>query len=372
MKNKTLVAVTTILLSIILFNACQKDDIEIPTVSPEKIVALGKEIFFDKGLSNPVGQSCSSCHNPATAFSDPNHNAVSPGAVDGLFGNRNAPSIAYAMFSPSLYWSTEDSSYKGGFFWDGRVNTLEEQAQKPFLNMLEMDNIDASMVIGKLKNSRTYTLYQQVYGEVGDVDKAFDNIAKALAAYERSAELNPFTSKFDYYLKGQASLSAQELNGLQLFKDTLRAQCTNCHSADPDPVSGKILFTDFTYTNDGVPKNPNNPYYTIPSSFNPLGVNYIDDGIGAFLGNHHFDGEFKVSSLRNIALTAPYFHNGSFNTLEDVVHFYNTRDVPNSGFAPPEVASTVDTVETGNLHLTAQEEAYIVAFLKTLTDGYRP
>src|SRR6185312_11202602 len=98
---------------------------------------------------------------------------------------------------------------------------------------------------------------------------------------------------------------------------------------------------------------------------------YIDVGLGGFLNNHDYDGMFKVSTLRNVAVSAPYFHNGSFNSLEDVVHFYNTRDVPNSGFPASEITSTVDTAETGNLKLTTQEEKDIVAFLKTLTDGYK-
>ncbi|HWB62414.1 MAG TPA: hypothetical protein VG603_02805, partial [Chitinophagales bacterium] len=131
------------------------------------------------------------------------------------------------------------------------------------------------------------------------------------------------------------------------------------------------LFTDHTYTNDGVPKNPSNPYYTLSTAFNPDGANYIDNGVGGLLHDPAFYGMFKVPTLRNVAISAPYFHNGSFNTLQDVVHFYNTRDVPGSGFAPAEVYATIDFEETGNLHLTQQEEDDIVAFLKTLTDGYK-
>lgn len=260
----------------------------------------------------------------------------------------------------------------GGQFLDGRVNTLIDQAQKPFLNMLEMNNTSPAMVVSKIQSASYFSLYQQIYGNTDDVVLTFNSIADALAAYESSDQFsNRFTSKYDYYLKGQATLTAQELSGMQLFIDTLKGKCANCHLITPDPVSGKVLFSDFTYTNDGVPKNPNNPFYTIPTAFNPAGINYIDKGLGAVLNNHDYDGMFKVSTLRNIAVTAPYFHNGSFNSLEDVVHFYNTRDVPSSGFAAPEVPLNVDTAETGHLNLTIQEEKDIVAFLKILTDGYK-
>ncbi len=372
MKYFTAIAMLS---AVFLLNGCLKQDKitpPTPVVTSAQKIALGKALFFDKSLSNPTGQSCSSCHAPGTGFSDPNHNIVSEGAVDGLFGNRNAPPVAYVMYSPSpLHYSVDDSAYMGGFFLDGRVNTLEQQAQKPFLNPLEMGNVDAAMVVSKMQNSNSYNLYKQVYGNVTDADAAFSNIADALATYERSDELQPFTSKFDFYLKGQASLTAEELSGMQLFTDTLKGMCANCHLITPDDFSEKILFTDHTYTNDGVPKNPQNPFYTIPSAFNPAGANYVDLGLGGFLNDHNYDGMFKVSTLRNVAISAPYFHNGAFNTLEDVVHFYNTRDVAGSGFAASEVPSTVDHAETGNLKLTAQEEKDIVAFLKTLTDGYQ-
>jgi len=332
-------------------------------------VSLGKMIFFDKNLSNPAGQSCSSCHAPETAFTDLNHNDVSPGAVDGLYGNRNAPSVSYAMYIPSMFYSVEDSSYVGGMFWDGRVNTLVQQAQKPFLNPLEMANADASMVVSKVTAATYYNLYKQIYGEATDVNEAFNNIADALAAFESSPEVNPFTSKFDYYLQGKAVLSSEELSGLTLFQDTIRSKCSTCHLTTPDYFSQKILFTDHTYNNDGVPKNLNNPYYTISTAFNQQGANYVDVGLGGTLNDSGYYGHFKVPTLRNIALTAPYFHNGVFDDLKDVVHFYNTRNL--GTFPPAEYAATVDTTDLGNLHLSVAEEAALVAFLKTLTDGYK-
>jgi cytochrome c peroxidase len=350
-----------------ILGSCQKDR-EIITVTLPMEVELGKNIFFDKSLSNPMGQSCSSCHDPKTGFSDLNHSIVSEGAVDRLFGNRNAPTISYIMFSPELYYDNVDSTYVGGYFLDGRTNSLEDQAKQPFLNKLEMNNATIEMVVSKLQRASYYSLYKQVYGEVGDVNEAFNNMTTALAAYERSDEFNPFTSKYDYFLKGQASLTTQELNGLKLFKDTAKAKCANCHPTEADEETGKIYFTDFTYDNIGVPKNTNNPFYSIPSTFNPLGPNYIDYGLGGFVKNHDCDGQFKVPTLRNSAISAPYFHNGFFNTLEEVVHFYNVRD---SLYKNPEIPGNVNKVELGKLKLTPQEEKDVVAFLKTLTDGYK-
>lgn len=360
--------VTVVISSSIILASCNKER-DIISVEYIDKIRLGKLIFNDKNLSNPIGQSCSSCHSPSTGFSDLNHSIVSEGAVSGLAGNRNAPNIAYAMFAPSLHFDDTDSVYVGGFFLDGRVNSLEEQSQKPFLNPLEMNNTNVQMLISKIKAAGYYPLYKQVYGGAGDDNTVFTNIADAIASFEKSPDLNPFTSKYDYYLKGQATFTEQELRGLQLFNDETKGKCANCHISDPDPESGKVLFTDFTYDNIGVPKNPANPFYTIPASFNPSGSNAIDYGLGGFLNDPENYGKFKVPTLRNAAISAPYFHNGFFNTLEEVVHFYNKRDV--EPFPPAEIASTVNHEELGNLNLTPQEEKDIVAFIKTLTDGFR-
>lgn len=360
---------TTIIALIAIFIlSCNKEKTTVASDEFDKI-KLGNLIFNDKSLSNPIGLSCASCHNANTGFSDPNHSIVSEGAVSGLYTNRNAPSIAYAAFAPPLYYDNVDSTYVGGLFLDGRVNTLTAQAQKPFLNPLEMNNESISMLINKIKSSSYYSLYKQVYGEANDTNTAFNNISEAIASFEKSPYVNPFTSKYDYYLKGQATLTAQELRGLNLFNDTSKGKCANCHISEPDPEIGYALFTDFTYDNIGIPKNPDNPYYSIPNKFNPLGQQAIDYGLGGFLNDPNNYGRFKVPSLRNAAITAPYFHNGYFKTLEDVVHFYNARDIEH--YPPAEIPSTVNHEELGNLKLTTQEEADIVAFIKTLTDGYK-
>lgn len=351
----------------ILFS-CEADR-DYTSISPIDKVALGKALFFDKNLSNPIGQSCATCHNPQTGFSDLNHGIVAEGAVNGLFGNRNAPIVSYAMFSPTLQYDTVDGTYFGGLFLDGRANTLETQAKKPFFDPLEMNLTDLKMLVHKLKQASYFGLYQKVYGIEEDPKTILDNIAEAIATFEKSKEVNPFSSKYDYYLIGLANLTQQEHQGLELFKDTLKGNCAACHIIDPDQESGKALFTDFTYDNIGVPKNPKNPFYTIPKTYNPLGSNALDLGLGAVVNNVIHNGKFRVPTLRNVAISAPYFHNGFYNSLEEVVHFYNSRDI--EAFPAPEFPQTVNKDELGNLRLTISEEKAIVAFMKTLTDGYK-
>ncbi len=269
----------SILVSVSFF-ACSKDK-NIITVVPIDKVILGKQLFFDASLSNPGGQSCASCHNPTAGFSDPEHRISSPGAQNHLFSNRNCPTIAYTAFGPSLYFDTDDSVFVGGFFLDGRVNTLQEQAMKPFLNPLEMGNTDAAMVVAKLRSAEYYPFFKSIYGEANDNAQAFTNIADAISAFERSSEVNSFSSKFDAYLKGKVQFSEEELRGLQLFNDPKKGNCAACHISAPDEDFGKVLFTDFTYDNIGVPKNPDNPFYTLPPTYNPHGC----VGIGLRVGN---------------------------------------------------------------------------------------
>ena len=367
-NKKTVLTISVITTCIAIFSACSKNRNEITFVPIDK-VQLGKKFFFDKNLSNPIGQSCASCHNPGAGFTDADHGPTSRGAVNGLFGNRNCPTVSYAVYSPLFHFDTDDSVYVGGMFLDGRVNTLQEQAMKPFLNPLEMNNTDGTMVISKLRNSEYYPLYTKIYGEANDDNKAFANIADAISMYEQSREVNAFSSKYDLYLKGKLQLTDQELRGLQLFNDTAKGNCASCHVSEADEDAGFALFTDFTYDNIGVPKNPNNPFYILPVMYNPIGANALDYGLGAIVNDAAFNGAFKVSTLRNVELTAPYFHNGYYKTLEEVVHFYNKRDVDPT-IPAAEFPTTMNKKELGDLKLTEQEEKDIVVFLKTLTDGY--
>lgn len=336
----------------------------VPAASAASETQLGRFLYFDKSLSNPVGQACASCHLPSAGFADPDQELpVSEGAVVGRFGGRNAPSSAYAAFSPVFGLAPATGLYTGGQFWDGRAATLEEQAKGPFLNPVEMNNTKEG-VVQAVRISNYARLFKLVYGpdSLDDTDAAYDLIARAIAAFERSKQVNHFTSKYDYYLKGQAKLTDQELNGLKLFNS--KANCSACHPSTSANGTTPPLFTDFTYDNLGVPANMEFPFYLM----NP--APYPDLGLGAIVGDPAQNGKFKVMTLRNIALTAPYTHNGYFKTLQDIVHFYNTRDLP--GMWPaPDYPDTVNFTELGNLGLTAQEEADIVAFLMTLTDGYQ-
>ncbi|KKG15291.1 cytochrome C peroxidase [Methanosarcina sp. 2.H.T.1A.6] len=338
---------------------------------------LGKLLYFDENLSTPKGQSCASCHDPEFGFADPDQNLpVSQGVLPRMFGNRNSPSAAYASYSPDFTHAYEDDQifYYGGQFWDGRADNLIEQAKGPFLNPLEMHNPNKVTVVKTIRISDYADLFEEVYGSgsLNNVDTAYDYTAEAIAAYESSKEVNKFSSKYDEYLAAEGTpaaediLSEEEQLGLELFDG--KALCSECHpSSGTEPV-----FTDFTYDNLGVPRNPDNPFYSLPKAFNPLRSAYIDLGLGGS-GRAGVDadaekGKMKVPTLRNIGKTAPYTHNGYFTNLEDLVHFYNTRGVESEGWPAPEVEENVNIEELGNLGLNDTEEKAIVAFLNTLDD----
>lgn len=351
----------------VIFFSCSDEDTDVNTLTPAEIAVekekLGELMFFDASLSTPEGQSCATCHSPETGFSDMYSRVTSEGAVQGLFGSRNSPTVLYALYIPQLE-KEEDGTYVGGQFWDGRSNTLMMQAQGPFINPLEMGNADGAQVVAKMKKTAYYDRFVRVYGENNTAKQDFDNMAEAIAAYESTSVFRAFNSKYDEYVSGKANLTAEEQQGMELFQG--KALCANCHIMTDDPIAGKPVFTDYTYDNLGIPKNLNNRYYTIPASYNPDGADFVDLGLGGFLNDPSNYGKFKVPTLRGIAKTAPYGHNGYFATLKDIVHFYNARDVEN--YPAPEYAATVNKEELGNLGLTAEEEDAIVAFLQTLTD----
>lgn len=367
---------------------------------------LGKAIFFDKNLSMKRNQSCSSCHDPAWGWSGPNSEinaagSVYEGSVRGEFGNRKPTTAAYATLSPIFHTETEgnDTLFIGGNFWDGRAtgeqlgNPAADQAQGPFLNAVEQALPTPDDVVARVCVSDYASLFKQVWGVSAcaptNVEQAYDFVALSIAAFESSAEVNAFTSKYDYYLAGLARLTQQEARGLVLFQS--RALCSNCHPLDRGTNGEPPLFTDFTYDNLGIPPNPANPVYI----GNPT---FIDPGLGGFLATRPEHASFaqpsngmhKVPTLRNVdkrphpGSVKAYGHNGYFKTLEGVVHFYNTRDVLPRCPAPyteaealahncwpaPEVADNVNMEELGNLQLSQTEEEAIVAFLKTLSDGY--
>jgi cytochrome c peroxidase len=332
---------------------------------------LGKLLFFEKSLSTPPGQSCSDCHAPETGFANPESELpVSKGASPGLYGNRNDMPVSYAAFVPPLHFNTEEGVWVGGLFWDGRANSLAEQAQGPPLNPLEMANPDKQTIAEKLRNLSYTTLFTNVYGPnaLSDPTIAYNNMADAIEAYEKTSEVNPFSSKYDYFLRGEAKLNEQELRGLKLFESETKGNCISCHPSKPALDGSPPLFTDFTYDNLGVPRNAENPFYNLSAGLNPDGFAFIDLGLGITVNDSKQNGKFRVPTLRNVAITPPYMHNGVFKTLFNVVAFYNTRDLIE--WPTPEVSENVNLEEVGKLGLTNQELEDLVAFLRTLTDGW--
>ncbi len=325
---------------------------------------VGKAIFFDESLSEPAGQSCATCHTPEKGFADKYARITSEGAMKGLFSNRNSMTCAYSAYVPALSYDEEEETYVGGLFWDGRVNSLEEQAAQPFVNPLEMGNENVGDVVRKARSAYWYPDFVRIYGEHASADTVFTYINEVIALYERSAEMNPFSSKFDAWQAGKCQLTEEEKLGYELFKE--KGLCAECHILDPDERAGKVLFTDHTYDNLGIPSNPGNPFFKVSAPYNTCGKDTMDLGLGSRLRDPEEYGKFRVPTLRNIALTAPYGHNGYFKTLEEIVHFYNVRDVED--FPPAEYPETVNKDELGNLGLSQEEETAIVAFLRTLTD----
>lgn len=385
-------------------------------VAPQKVLQgeeyLGRLLFFDTRLSEPPGQSCAACHLAETGWTGPDQHinetgAVYEGAVPGRFGNRKPNSNAYATTAPILHLvDAQQGDFQGGNFWDGRAtgeelgNPAADQAQGPFLNPVEQNNPSEAVVVGKVCRGPYGVLFRIVYGwsicDPRQVERAYDSIALAIAAYEDSPEVNAFSSKYDAYLARRATLTEQEMQGLELFEG--RARCAQCHPSQPGPGGEPPLFTDYTYDNLGVPRNPLNPWYE-ELEFNPLGRAWTDYGLGAFLLTRPEWrqyarvnlGKQKVPTLRNVdkrpypGFVKAYMHNGYFKSLESVVHFYNTRDVLPVCLAevpevpgvpgvdcwpPPEVGLNVNTEELGNLGLTPEEEGALVAFMRTLSDGY--
>jgi len=451
------------------------------TLDPyHQVQTLGELEIFDPSLSVNKNLACSYCHDPAagygngasilSVFTGGSNPGSVPITVHGAYPNnriakRNPQSYTYASYFPPLHYNLSQADFYGGNFWDGRAtgyklqNSAANQAQGPPLDTQEMANPDSACVVWKLSLSKYKFFFEQVFG-VGSLElhwpsdvqqicstpagaavlegnptplqlsptdrtlanKDFDEFAQAIAAYEGSDSVSPFTSKFDYYLANKATLTTQELNGYELFRG--KGSCNTCHldgrsstllggSDSGQAASVQPLFTDTTYNNLGLPKNVKLPWYgeDTPDQWgftaNPLGFGFTDEGMGLFLDGYYgappdldwglqlpqFEGKFQTSTARDAAkvpypgFVKAYMHNGYLTSLKEVVHFYNTRDVYPfpvlSGNCPSGTVEKVtcwpmpedpnnENTTIGKLGLSSQEEDDIVAFLKTLVDGYKP
>ncbi len=332
---------------------------------------LGAQLFADPRLSEPAGQACADCHDAKLAFSDPEDDRVSAGVLRDRFGTRNSQSLMYAAFVPPLHRDPASGKLVGGLFWDGRANSLEEQVAGPLLNPLEMNNPDKAAVVAKL---RTYygPQFRQLFGKdaLDDVERAFAHLGEALAAFERTPQFAPFSSKYDRYLAGTAQLTESESRGLAIFEDPARGNCASCHPSRPAADGTPPLFTTYAYENIGLPRFADSPFYSLPKELNPDGQAYVDHGLAKTTGDASHDGMFRVPTLRNVAKTSPYGHNGYVRRLDEMVE-YLTGSCMHPGtcrYPDAEVLAGATRVRSAQRELSRQDIADLTAFLRTLTD----
>ena len=359
----------------------------------QEITLLGKLIFYDKELSVKRNETCAFCHMPETGFSGPvsalNQTTVAyPGSVRTRFSARRPQSHTYANYAPVLHYNPLQGDFVGGNFWDMRAtgvrlnSALAEQAQGPPLDPTEIGLIDSACMVYRMSLRPYRSMAERLWGtqafavhwpaeakEVCDrpgpppqadslplhlraVDRGiaqstFDRIGEAIAAFESSPEVNPFSAKYDYVMAGKAEFTPEEKIGYALF----RSKATHCNECHRDGGPGEEpLFTDFTASNLGLPANPDLPFYkeNSPDKFgytaNPQGIKYLDRGVGGFLSGplnpnrewtamaQSYVGKYKTPTLRNVdkrpnaSFVKAYMHNGYLKSLNEVVHFYNTRD----------------------------------------------
>lgn len=360
---------------------------------------LGKRLFFDTTLSASKRMSCASCHSPAHAYGPPNGRAVQLGGLHlDRPGTRAVPSLRYLDHTPlfsldAFTPGSEDAEYegpRGGFTRDGRAASRQQQAAIPLLDRNEMANADPQAVVAAVRDGPHAAAFRRVFG--ADVfahpAQAFTDVGAALAAFQREdPSFHPYTSKFDAVMSGHARFTAQELRGYALFNNPRKGNCASCHIDVPGPGGRPAPFTDFAYAALGVPRNP-----AIPANRDP---HHVDLGLcGPYRrdlrGQARYCGMFKTPTLRNVATRRVFFHNGVFHSLRDVVAFYVQRDTdPRRWYPvvhgkavayddlPPRDRGNVDHADAPMDRrprdppaLDAQEIAEVLAFLRTLDDGY--
>ena len=346
-------------------------------------MTLGRLLFTDPGLSASGKASCATCHDPGRAFGPANGAAVQLAGADGRQpGLRAVPSLMYAQNAPPFtehFVDDEgddsiDQGPVGGRNWDGRAQSAHEQAALPLMSPFEMANRDANAVVAKVAAANYAGQFRASFGAqlFDDSAGAFKAVVMALEAFQQAAsEFYPYTSKYDAWLRHEASLSPKELRGLAAFNDPQRGNCARCHpSAKRNGAFPQ--FTDFGYAAIGVPRNP-----AIPANHD---AGYHDLGLCGPLRSDLTDqtqycGMFKTPTLRNVALRSVFFHNGLVHRLDDAVRFYTTRelshvDLPRRYQDNLDVQAPFDRRAGDPPALSDADIADIVAFLYTLTDGY--
>lgn len=369
-----------------------------PPANLSRLENLGSQIFKDKALSEPRGTSCNDCHQGTSGFAGNNGSriGVAQGSTPQSIGGRNAMSNAYTSFIPKFQFRVtgEDVDPVGGFFWDGRADTAEQQALGPLLNSLEMNNKDAASVVRKIATSPYAQLFKDEFGSqiFTNPSLAFQKIGVAIAAFERTSALQPFSSKYDQYIQGKAKFTPQESNGMKLFMDVNKGNCASCHLMNPNSAKpSDSLFTDFAFYATGIPRNMTIPRNANPSFFD-LGLCGPDrtkpaltSNVPANISIDKFCGTFRMTSLRNTAERKAWMHNGFFKDLRDVVSFYATRNSdPKRWYGPQGVPNDLPSAYVGNIisdrapfnrpaaagpALTPKEIDDVLAFLKTLSDA---
>ncbi len=354
---------------------------EAGTAEFDSVEKLGEALYFDTNLSKNGTQACATCHDPEAGFVDPRETAagraVSLGDDGFSLGDRNAPTAAYAKFSPRFH-KTKDGKFVGGQFLDGREPDLKGQAGGPPLNPIEMGMPDKASVVARIAENPAYVAaFKAFYGAdiFDEPEAAYAAMAASIAAFEETDFFAPFDSKYDRALRGEYRLTDQEELGRLLFFSEQFTNCTLCHQLQPLPGQAKETFSTYEYHNIGVPPN------TMARLKTGVAPDHIDHGLrdNPAVSDPGADGKFKVPTLRNIAVTGPYMHNGVFRELRTAVLFhdkFNSRNEkrqinPETGarWRAPEVAANIalKELETGPA-LDDQEIDALVAFLKTLTD----
>jgi cytochrome c peroxidase len=360
------------------------------------LAQIGRKMFFDATLSASGRLACASCHDPHYAYGPPPGKAIALGGPHmNQSGTRAVPSLRYLQaapqFSETHHFADGDIGPGGGFTWDGRVQSLQEQARLPLLAANEMANSGPAEVARRLSRTAYAAEFRAAFG--ADIfrqpQRAYDAGLRALEAFQQiPAEFFPYSSKYDAFLRGDVDLTEQEERGVALFKDPAKGNCASCHevvSRGGEPPR----FTDFDFLNIGVPRNPHLPA-NADASYYDLGL--CGPARRDLLQKPQYCGFFRAPTLRNVVLRDAFFHNGVFHSLREVMDFYVNRDLQPQKFysrnadgsvhlyddLPPGSAATIDRDPPLDRKpgaapaLTDGEIDDLIAFLRTLTDGYMP